>query len=353
MTLFFLLGCVDSAGVVHIKGCWCPDWEDQKDIYSLSWTASALEQLCSDKSDEVVGCNIVKPAGVAELHQLDFEMACKHQKECNPGFVTLVTGSDRISHFFRVSEESLENHQVEDAKVTKLSESVPWVGKSSLYYCDVVSEHLADMKVLEEEARQALLQKKGFIKKVAVKAQTPNSGEKSAAVATLTNIADEVGEFGAWLTDHISGFSAFCPAVKQEFENELARFPLASAELQKANCTECPRDVGAAAKLLASLFALQGNLKLRAAKRETADSSGHTFDGSKYKKRKSAKQKEELRTPPSKIRRTFTPESTTGPSTPTTSSVKASSSIAAVDSVKDEDPVSAYVVLDLAVISRV
>ena len=357
MTFFFLLGSVDSEGVVHIKGCWCPDWEAQKNIYSLSWKDSSLEELRSEKSDEVVGCNIVKPGGVAELHQLDFEMACKHQKECIPKFVTIVTGSDRISHFFRLPEESIEDHQVTDANVTKLCESVTWVGKSSLYYCDVVSERLATLKVMEEEARRALLQKKGCLKKVAEKAQVPNAGEVSTAVATLTNIADELGAFGDWLTGQISNFSAFSPAVKLEFENELKKFPMASSELQKANCAECPRDVGAAAKLFASVFGLQSNLKLRAARREAADSSGHTFDGSKWRTKR---KKGELHTPPSKIRKLFTPDSKTDSqsfetdpgSTPNTSSEQASSSIVAVDSVIDEDPVDPYVVFVLAVISR-
>lgn len=337
-TFFLLLGRLDSGGVARLRGCWCPAWEMHKDpAATLDLQDPSLKKLYESKSDEVLGFNIVKPNGEGQLSQYEFDLACKLQKECSPGFVTVITGNDRMSHFFRMPETFLTDgpHEFSALTIPEIHANIPWVGPASLYYCEVVSQQVATLQEIEEHAARSLLQRKDKSKVIHRRVKVPSSTgtDASQASTTWTSVAEELGCFGKWLTDHIAEFGS--PNMPKEFDTQTQSFPLASNELRKTSSHTCPEDVSSAAKLLKDVLDLQHQLQIRVTKRDFHDAIGHTFDGTKWKRKPS---NSSLVTPPAKRSRdTPTPSSGEGGSSqpmPSTDSALSESAVLC----DDEDP---------------
>ena len=92
--------------------------------------------------------------------------------------------------------------------IPEIHANIPWVGPPSLYYCEVVSQQVATLQEIEEHAARSLLQRKDKSKVIHRRVKVPSSTgtDASQASTTWTSVAEELGCFGKWLTDHIAEF---------------------------------------------------------------------------------------------------------------------------------------------------
>ncbi|CAK8988642.1 unnamed protein product [Durusdinium trenchii] len=326
-TFCFLLGSVDAKGIVRVAGFHCPEWEKQNDLSLIDWREQRVKSLCQSKSHEVIGCCLVKPTGEATLSNADAAMARKHQLECNEAFVTAITGKDRKTRFFRLTAAGVAEAEIEVGETTmvELHAAVQWVGPSSLYYAEVVSESLADLDSLEKEAAEALLAKRGKTKKCQARAtaRADDLGHSAKAAATLNDIAEELGLFADWLCAELPRFTSVNQDLQKEFQQRLDQFPLANRELAKIQACACPSDIAGAGKVLTAVHGMKADLQVRAVKR---NATGHAFDGKKWKH--AARSSSAFNTPTPKRPR-VTPSSTPSAASTSPAATEPASSTAA------------------------
>eukprot|EP00435_Cladocopium_sp_Y103_P023018 s1373_g5.t1 len=249
LTLAFLVGTFASDGKVDVRGMWCDRVEN---VYASQWDNADLRAFCEKKSMEIVGTCVVKPCSDATLTSEDLAMAKKHQTECSPAFVTAITGSDRMTSFFRISPELLEAAEVTVEQVCEISPKVLWVGKGSLYFVHFTWEISATANLVGE-AGKASMAKNKKVKRQEKKPEPREGFHDAKAVAHLGQIGGELGEIANYLCLRLPDFASDLDAQQRlSFEKDLEKWPLGLEELRKTKLNKCPDDIGEAGRMLSA-----------------------------------------------------------------------------------------------------
>ena len=145
--------------------------------------------------------------------------------------------------------------------------------------------------------------------------------------------AEALGSIAAFITENLTDFTPDNLTIEERFTQCFDKFPEARDELQKVTPQQCPKDVGAAARLLTTVHNLKTVLEVRAAKRAVI--KGHTYDGHKFKKSSTKKRGKDdtqddeddpFKTPPAKRPCRSPPSTDSMPDPSSTASAAAASS---------------------------
>ena len=276
-TLAFLLGHFDKNDTAEVKGLWAHSFEN---VYAAEFSDEELKSFCEKKTVEIVGACLVNPNGDAALSAEDIDVACKHQKHCHHACVTAVTGKDRMTSFYRVTQEGLEAVNVNAEHVQEVGSKVVWVGQASLYFCFFSWQHENLLAQITSSAAGSISSKKSSLQsKVQSSASSKKAPQYDAKAVASLRIC-----FADYLCVKLPEFAAPTAELRASFEEALKTWPLGAQEMLKVKLAKCPADVSEAATMLSMVHELRTNLEVRTVKRQT--NTNHTSDGMKWKRLK-------------------------------------------------------------------
>lgn len=298
-TASFLLGTIEDT-VVIVHGGYLVPQKSIETVYEAKFDSSLVPKLDlkKKKKNDIVGFCIVKPEGHADMEEADLVKAVELQKEHGTFLVTVLTGKDNKSKFYRINENGLKDDADPQKHLEELHVKVHWVGERSLYFFTdhQLIENLEDAleKTAQRDVEKAGQKNKncrGVTDKEIANAKRRRGYEDTTLVTAedhMRSMAESLQTVASWIVDNMAAFATGTAESLKElhdgFRGVLDLNPLAKQELLKVQGGTPPADVAAAGKTLATILDLKTRIEVRCARREA--NSGSSFCGNKGLPRK-------------------------------------------------------------------
>ena len=210
--------------------------------------------------------------------------------QMDQSFVFGLTGDDKHTTFYRLFQEG-------DATLLKeVATEYHWIGAKSLYRASVVSERMSAVESLKALAVDSVSSKpketlKTLRKRKAEQEEQRNQKrrpqQKDSCLdmrSSLAMVSEQLQSLADFLLSRLVDFDVQkCPNIVNNYNERLDSLPLAKEEIRKLGRAEPPGDVASAGQLMAQVLSLKSAVDMRSVARS---GHSHTFDGSKWMKRK-------------------------------------------------------------------